>query len=142
MRYAAAVDTAENPSGLCDVCVIEQIICGYQVADDGNEIPQYELGSNVVFGPVETTVRMSDPDSLDRAEEEAKAILAANGWRPASGLTIADNAIYFDVERAGEPSAVANGRGCCPWRPSGWTPPRGFPYSPAARPRTRESARP
>ena len=99
MPYAAAIGTADNPSGFCDVCVIEQVVLGYQLDDDGNEVPQYGLGDNVVYGPVETTILMTDPDKLARAEDEAKAILAASGWRPVSGATIADNAIYLDVER-------------------------------------------
>lgn len=100
--YCAAVATQDSLDGFCDVAVLEQEISGYRLDDDDNEIPQYTLTSNIAFGPVSTAVSHDDPRKLEKAEEESKKILAAAGWTPVSSeVVIADNAIYFDVERDG-----------------------------------------
>lgn len=97
--YCAAITTQDDSDGFCSVAVLEMEIHGYDIDDDGNETPQWRTTDHIVFGPVSTTVRHEDPYKMDKAEEEAKKILAAAGWEPVSPeLTIADNAIYFDVE--------------------------------------------
>ena len=102
VTYTAAIGTASDvvAGDFCDVMVAENDIVGYREDEDGNEIPEYEMGSNVVMPAQETTVRTDEADPWGRLEAEAVAILAANGWRVVGPWELGDNAAYATVELA------------------------------------------
>jgi antitoxin (DNA-binding transcriptional repressor) of toxin-antitoxin stability system len=99
--YTAAIASHSSVviGDFCDVSVAENVIATYREDEDGNEIPVYEMGSNVVLDPQKTTVR-TDEDEFARLESEAEAILTENGWRITGPWEVADTAMYAPVERA------------------------------------------
>lgn len=100
--YTAAIALVDSvvAGDFCDVSVAENVIVGYREDEDGNEIPEYAMGTNVVLDPVETTVRTDEIDPWSRLEDEAVEILDKNGWRVVGDWEQADTAAYARVERA------------------------------------------
>jgi hypothetical protein len=80
-----------------DVTVANAEIHTYRTDDDGNETPEYTMGSTVVMGPVDTDVRIDDEDSHLKIEAAADTVLAAHGWTRTGPWESADNAAYAPV---------------------------------------------
>jgi hypothetical protein len=90
--YAAAVGTAP------DVVSGEFYTVSVLEVDD-----QGFLTDTVAMADTPTGVRVTHPPrDWEALEAGAERVLEANGWRTTEGWDASDNAIYADVERAGE----------------------------------------
>lgn len=100
--YTAAVATASDVTAddFCDVSVVENLVHGYTVDDDGNETPDYTLSDKMAMEPVKLDVRTDDDDVLGHAVNAAESVLGAQGWRICGQWDTGDNAMYAAVERA------------------------------------------
>jgi prevent-host-death family protein len=98
--YTAAIGLLSDvvAGDFCDVSVAENDILSYRHDANGDEVPVYSMGSNVVMDAVELPVRVDADDKGERIEDAADEALRAAGWRRVDGWESADNAAYATVE--------------------------------------------
>lgn len=100
--YTAAIGLVSSvvAGDHCDLTVAENGIVGYRDDEDGTEVPQYAMSSNIVLGPVETAVR-TDGDVAAEVYDAADEALSERGWRRVGAWDdTAGDVAYATVERA------------------------------------------
>jgi len=94
-----ALDTSVLEGDFCDVTVIEDIAISYREDEDGNEQPVWASQGQVMFQAI-TTIDAEDGDASD-AQEEARELMEADGWRIAGTWEASDTGYIVTVEYDG-----------------------------------------
>lgn len=103
ITYSAVIcNQADSVEGdFCDVAVVEQDIYYKLDSNTGAEIEHRVPADRLAMDTTQlTTARIDAEDRDELAMQEAKTVLAENGWSLTGQWQDTDNALYANVERA------------------------------------------